>query len=196
MHFELRKFCVTLLINSLLCSAFEGSKTQNTTELEELIIDYPDEDLHSEGNSCSIDQFVNDFNVTSLLPDDYKFVTKDEELNRIVPHINQTIERIERLMNWTQKLYNNNELVRGIKLIGSRIFDILYESDLPPKCLASIFQVINGIRNGKHWALKCDYYVIYKICVNFYLILILFFLNIFIDFQINLKILCAYGLLY
>jgi hypothetical protein len=157
MPFELR-FLITSLISYLLCFAVKGSETQNNTEYDESVIDYLDEDFSNEENICSIDQFVNGFNVTSLLPDHYKPVINDEELSGIVPHINQTIERIERIVKWTQKLYNNNEIVRAIKLIGSRISDTLYELDLPPECFASIVQVMNGIRNRKLWAIKCEYY--------------------------------------
>jgi hypothetical protein len=179
MHFELR-FLITSLISYLLCFTIKGSEIQNNTEYDESVIDYSDEDLNSEENICSIDQFVNDLNVTSLLPDDYKPVTNDEELSGIVPHINQTIERIDRIVNWTQKLYNNNEIVRAMKLIGSRISETLFESDLPPKCLASILKVMDGIRNGKLWAIKCEYYFDSKKYVIF-----LFDILIFCEYHFN-----------
>jgi hypothetical protein len=181
MRFELR-FLITSLISYLLCFAIKGSETLNNTDYDESLIDYSDEDSNSEENICSIDQFVSDFNVTSLLPDDYKPVINDCEFRGVVPHINQTIERIDRLVKWAQKSYNNNEIVRAMKLIVSRISETLYESDLSPDCLASILQVIDGIRNGKLWAIKCEYYFYSKNYVIFLFHTLIFSDMILIEF--------------
>ncbi len=112
------------------------------------------EDYYNEEESCSLSHLVNNFNVSKYLPDDYKPVTSEEEFSRIVPHINESFARVDRIKRWAFMLFNDSDLVTNVKLIGSRISEIFYEIDLPPECMNSFVRIFNGVRNLELWAVK------------------------------------------
>jgi hypothetical protein len=110
----------------------------------------------NEENHCSAKEFITNLNISHYLPDDYENM-KNENISRIVPHINHTFAKFERLMNWAKKVYDDKELNEAFKAIRSMSYDMVYELDLEPECLSAFLRIVNGMQKGKTWAFKCKF---------------------------------------
>jgi hypothetical protein len=56
-------------------------------------------------------------------------------------------------MDYSTKVFD--KITPFAKRLGSRMSDILFEIDLQPECLKSVFMIMDGIRRGELWALRC-----------------------------------------
>lgn len=73
-------------------------------------------------------------------------------VSREVPDINETLEAFK-------SFYEDSDLLieTATKVILPVLMPIIYEVELDSECEASLFKLINGIRNQKMWALKCKF---------------------------------------
>ncbi len=92
-----------------------------------------------------------DYIIDKLTPDDYED-WKSGDISWNVDNINKTVLRINRLVNYSTKVFD--KITPFVKRLGSRISDVLFEIDLQPKCLMSVFMIMEGIRRGELCALR------------------------------------------
>lgn len=102
--------------------------------------DYEDETLAN--NVCTAQYFLD-----KIIPEDYP-----TEISKEVKHINETIERINRMYNFSNQIVT--KLNPFFREMASRVTDFLYEAQLNPPCLGSLFRIIKNMNDRKPWALS------------------------------------------
>ena len=92
------------------------------------------------------------------MPEDYP-----GPVTQSVKHINETIERLNRMYRFSNKIRENFQPL--FRELGSRMLDFFYEAQLEPACIGSLLRIIRGINRNRPWAMSCKF-------VNLFLLLI------------------------
>nr|XP_027194180.1 nose resistant to fluoxetine protein 6-like [Dermatophagoides pteronyssinus] len=105
--------------------------------------DNNEESYESNPNSiCTASYFFD-----RVIPDDYP-----HEISKDVKHINETIERLNRMYTFTNKMLER--LNPFLREMVSRMSDYLYESQLDSDCMGALFRVFRAINQRETWAMN------------------------------------------
>ncbi|CAG2116817.1 unnamed protein product, partial [Medioppia subpectinata] len=85
----------------------------------------------------------------SLTPEDWEQEKNRSVIYQRVDHINQTVDKLNRLKNITDKIRQTYEPI--VQRLGSRLSEVLMEIDLPNDCMRSLITIMTGIKDGKQW---------------------------------------------
>ncbi|CAG2102300.1 unnamed protein product, partial [Medioppia subpectinata] len=89
----------------------------------------------------------------SLTPEDWEQEKNRSVIYQRVDHINQTIDKLNRLKNITDKIRQTYEPI--VQRLGSRLSEVLMEIDLPNDCMRSLITIMTGIKDQKRWVKPC-----------------------------------------
>ena len=101
---------------------------------------------------CSSPQLLDTF-FGSIVPEDYEEGQKLDMYGK-VHHINETIEKFQRLMDWKQNVSKTYDPI--LKRLEMRITENLMSIDLPDPCLQSLVRISMAISNKELWAMECE----------------------------------------
>lgn len=93
---------------------------------------YPHQEANSNNNGGSVNNSTNSLKVY---------------------HLNDTVERINRLHHFSTSLTTN--LTPFLRQLASHLSDLLYEAQLPYECMGALMQLTSALSEQKTWALGC-----------------------------------------
>ncbi|KAF7494136.1 Nose resistant to fluoxetine protein 6 [Sarcoptes scabiei] len=82
-----------------------------------------------------------------IIPEDYP-----HEISKDVKHINETIERLNRIYTFSDKMIER--LNPFLREMVSRLTEYIYESRLSSECMGALFRVFRAVNERKPWALS------------------------------------------
>lgn len=119
-----------------------------------------DDDEEDESPTCDVKFFLDKIIPEDYYPHQHPTLNNDGTMSinsRIgsVPHLNDTIERINRLHHFSTTLASN--LTPFLRQLASHLSDLLYEAQLPFECMGAFMQLLTAVSEQKTWALGCKF---------------------------------------
>ena len=106
--------------------------------------------------------FVRSVNISSYLPDDFDELTEEmlyRDLYAPVSDMNHTIQMVERLVSYREKLKTNKDLNDAINYVVIASSKNILSSQVSFSCSADILRVLLAIKNQEFWALKSEFFL-------------------------------------
>ena len=122
-----------------------------------------DDDEDDEDFECDnrLSTFVRSFNTSQLLPDDYEELSDFMHQHGVyghIHHINGTLEVLDRMLRFLEKIKDNKDLTDTLMYISSVTMDKMYEAKMSTQCMADFAAIGNAFRDGNRWAFDCKYF--------------------------------------
>ena len=155
-----------------------SNKKKSDNDDENAEGDESDGDGDEEGEESSAPTCDVEFFLEKLIPEDYyphEPTSSSSEDNPsaanesagpkspsvVVHHLNETIERINRMHHFTTRLSAN--LTPFLRQLASHLSDLLYEAKLPYQCMGAFMHLFTALGDQKSWAIGCKFKIVLKV---------------------------------